>query len=179
MDPVEIIEKYYYDSPSLKHILFKHSEAVTEMALAIASNHPELKADTKFISEAAMIHDIGIIKTMAPKIHCFGEHPYICHGYLGRELIEKEGFPLHALVCERHTGTGLSKLDIKEQDLPLPLRDMNPITIEERIICFADTFFSKTRELTKPKSLEQIRNSLSAHGENQIDQFNYWCELFL
>ncbi len=179
MNPFDIINKYYPESTPLREILITHSEAVEEMAIAIAQKHPELKADLQFIKEASLIHDIGIFKTDAPGIHCHGTLPYICHGYLGFEITNNEGFPKHALVCERHTGTGLSKEEIIMQNLPLPHRDMMPISIEEKIICFADTFFSKSRELKTPKTVTEIQNSLTRFGEKHVDQFNEWCHLFL
>ena len=36
----------------------------------------------------------------------------------GAEILRAEGFPQHALVCERHTGAGLSLEDIIAQQLP-------------------------------------------------------------
>ena len=147
-------------------------------ALSIAKNHPELNADTQFITEAAMLHDIGIYLTNAPSIFCHGKKPYICHGYLGADILRNEGLPKHALVCERHTGTGLSVEDIERQKLPLPLRDMIPISIEEQIICFADCFFSKSGDMTE-KSVDKVRDQLSKFGTKTKDQFDYWCEIFL
>jgi len=179
MDALELIEKYYRPNSPLWTVLVEHSKAVTEMAITIAQRHTELNADEKFISEAAMLHDIGIFLTHAPGIMCFGDQPYICHGYLGREILEKEGYPKHALVCERHTGTGLSVNDIVSQNLPIPKREMLPISIEEQIICFADKFYSKSGQLTKAKDMEKIRKSMHKHGQNQLDRFNQWCELFL
>ena len=144
----------------------------------MAKKHPELDLDQNFIEEAAMLHDIGIFLTDAPDIQCFGTHPYICHGYLGADLVRKEGFPRHALVCERHTGAGLSLQDIEEQNLPVPHRDMLPVSLEEEIICFADKFFSKTK-LDKEKSLEKARKSVEKHGGNGVQRFDRWCKLFL
>ena len=43
-----------------------------------------------------------------------------------RELLEKEGLPQHALVCDRHTGVGITIEDIRAQELPIPERDMTP-----------------------------------------------------
>ncbi len=60
-----------------------------------------------------MLHDIGIFLTNAPHIGCYGDKPYICHGYLGREILDKEGLPGHAMVCERHVGAGLTVTDIE------------------------------------------------------------------
>ena len=178
MNPLTLIDKFYPEENELKRILLVHSRSVTDKALALAKKHPELDLDLTFIEEAAMLHDIGIFLTDAPDIQCFGTHPYICHGYLGADLVRKEGFPRHALVCERHTGAGLSLQDIEEQGLPVPYRDMVPVSLEEEIICFADKFFSKTK-LDKEKSIEKARKSVEKHGGNGVQRFDRWCELFL
>ena len=178
MDALAIINKYYPEDNELKHILLTHSRSVAEKALWIADRHPELNLDRQFLEEAALLHDIGVFLTDAPGIHCHGTHPYICHGYLGSELMRQEGYPRHALVCERHTGAGMSLRSILEQDLPVPHRDMVPVSLEEQVICFADKFFSKTR-LDSEKTIEKALKSLSKFGEEGIIRFNEWCERFL
>ena len=178
MSPVTIIDKYYPEENELKRILLTHSRSVADKALWIADKHPELNLDKAFLEEAAMLHDIGIFLTDAPGIFCFGDKPYICHGYLGADLLREEGFPRHALVCERHTGAGISAESIIKQDLPIPHREMLPVSMEEQVICFADKFFSKTR-LEKEKSVEGALKSISKYGEDGIKRFNTWCERFL
>lgn len=178
MNPLNIIDKYYTRNTDIYSILVNHSTDVTEKALRIASKHPELKANTGFIREAAMLHDIGIFLTHAPSIKCEGNMPYIAHGYLGSELLIKEGLPQHALVCERHTGAGLTIEEIVSQSLPIPHRDMMPISIEEQIICFADCFFSKTH-LGEEKTPERIIKKLNKYGQRSVAQFEEWCRLFL
>ena len=148
------------------------------MAVAIAKGHPEMEADISFIEEAALLHDIGIICCNATKIDCYGTFDYICHGYIGAEMLRAEGYPRHALVCERHTGTGISLQMIEEQNLPLPRRDFMPVSIEEQIICFADKFFSKSKCDTKME-IDTIREELKKYGEDTIFRFNHWCKLFL
>src|SRR3990167_4819755 len=108
MDVIKLLEKYYRPDSKTYYLLVRHSRLVANKALEVAERVKELGPDLKFIEEAAMLHDIGIFMTHAPEIECFGKKPYICHGYLGRELLEKEGFPKHALVCERHVGVGIS-----------------------------------------------------------------------
>ena len=178
MAPVDLIDKYYPEANELKHILLTHSRSVADKALWIAARHPELPLDKEFLFEAAMLHDIGIFLTDAPGIYCFGDKPYICHGYLGAELVRSEGYPRHALVCERHTGAGLSLEEIIEQDLPVPHREMLPVSLEEQVICFADKFFSKTR-LDHEKNVEKARRSIERYGEAGLLRFNRWCEQFL
>lgn len=178
MNPIEIIDKYYQEGSELRHILLTHSCSVADKAVQIADRHPELQADRTFLYEAAMLHDIGIFLTDADGICCFGDKPYICHGYLGADLMRAEGYPRHALVCERHTGAGLSLEQIVTQNLPVPHREMVPVSIEEQIVCFADKFYSKTK-LDKEKTVEKARKSLERYGEAGLKRFDRWCELFL
>ena len=178
MDALAIINKYYPEENELKHILLVHSRSVADKALEIANTHPELNLDRQFLEEAALLHDIGVFLTDAPGIHCFGKHPYICHGYLGSQLMMQEGFPRHALVCERHTGAGISLQSIIEQELPIPRRDMIPISLEEQVICFADKFFSKNH-LDHEKSIDKALKTISKYGEEGVKRFNGWCECFL
>lgn len=178
MDPIKIIEKYYPVDSEAYRILVDHSRSVADKALAIARMHPEMDLDLTFIEEAAMLHDIGIFRCNAPSIDCHGEADYICHGFLGAELMRAEGYPQHALVCERHTGTGLSLEMIELMKWPIPHRDMLPVSLEEQLICFADKFFSKTK-LGKEKSIDKIRISLSRYGSDTAARFSAWCKLFL
>ena len=124
-----------------------------------------------------MLHDIGIIRCDAPGIQCFGSEPYICHGRLGAEMLRKEGFPRHARVCERHTGAGITREQIINQHLPLPEQDFLPETMEEKVICYADKFFSKTH-LDKEKTVEQAEQSLAKFGEEGVLRFREWEQIF-
>lgn len=178
MNPYSIIDKYYPEDNELKHILVTHSRSVADKALAMARNHPELHLDLQFVEEAALLHDIGIFRTDAPGIQCFGDRPYICHGTIGSELVRNEGFPRHALVCERHTGAGLSLQQILAENLPVPHRELVPVTLEEQIICFADKFFSKTH-LDREKTLEKTRRGLEKYGEEGLKRFDTWVKMFL
>ena len=159
MKPEEIIHRYCEGNPALEDILLKHSSDVAKRALKIADKHPEFNIDKQFLYDAAMLHDIGIIYVDAPSISCFGTEPYIKHGLLGGEILRKEGFPAHARVAERHTGTGLTRENILQQSLPLPPADYVPETLEEQIICYADKFYSKTR-LEEEKTYESALSSL-------------------
>ena len=177
MDYQVIINKYYPEDNELRHILLVHSRAVADKALAIADRHPELSLDHQFIEEAAMLHDIGIVRCNAPGIQCFGTEPYICHGRIGAEMLRAEGFPRHARVCERHTGAGITRRQIIAQKLPLPQQDFLPETMEEKVICYADKFFSKSH-LDEEKTIEQAIASLSKFGEEGVARFREWVKMF-
>ena len=157
MNPYEIIDKYYPENTQQRQILVIHSLAVSGKAMKMLDAHPELRLNRSFVKEAALLHDIGIFQTDAPTIQCFGTHPYIAHGYLGAEILLE---------------------DIIAQQLPVPHREMLPITLEEQLICFADKFFSKTH-LDEEKTVEKARQSIAKYGEEGLSRFDRWCSLFL
>ena len=138
MNPLELIHRYYPEGSDIERILRLHSEDVTGLALELVDRHPEMNLDRTFVQEAAMLHDIGIYKTNAPEIHCHGDAPYILHGYLGAELLRSLGFPRHALVAERHTGSGLTEEEIQRRGIALPPGVYTPESLEEKLICYAD-----------------------------------------
>ena len=155
-------------NPNVRDILIRHSEAVARKAVTIVDRHPEWGIDRDFVYAAAMLHDIGIIKCDAPSIGCYGTEPYIKHGVLGGEMLESLSQTLPRRedlkrVCERHTGTGLPGLE--------------PETMEEKIVCYADKFFSKTK-LDKEKTYEEARQSLMKFGEEGVKKFDAWHRMF-
>lgn len=180
MNPFDIIDKYYTPGP-LRDTLIVHSTLVKEKALecaAIYKGKTGVELDTEFISEAAMLHDLGIFRCNAPDIYCMGNLPYICHGVEGSRILQEEGLPRHALVCERHTGSGLSVTDIQRQHLPLPLRDMLPVSLEEKAICYADKFFSKSGDISRAKPLKNVIASMERHGSDTLERFLELHSLF-
>ena len=177
MDYQSIIDEYYPSENELRRILMVHSRQVADRCLLIASKHPELRLDKEFLEEAAMLHDIGIYRTNAPGIQCFGTEPYICHGLIGGQILREKGWERHARVCERHTGTGLTAWDIEQQQLPLPHEDFMPEVLEEQVVCYADKFYSKTRPGSERTVVEAMR-ALEKFGWDGIRRFQKWVDMF-
>lgn len=176
-DAVALLGRYF-DGEALVTVT-THGSVVAELALAVARGVSMSDVECCFIREAALLHDIGVCRVAAPEIGATGLHPYIMHGVLGREILEREGLPRHALVCERHIGVGLTVSDIIDQQLPLPRRDMSPRTTAEEIICFADLFFSKKPgRLEQKMSPERVREKLSCFGQDKLQIFDTWMERF-
>ena len=163
IDPIEILRAYYPPHTKAHHILVQHSHHVAEKAVAIArrlSAQGEI-IDIEFVHQAALLHDIGIFRVHAPALGCYGQLPYLHHGVEGAKILQAEGLPQHAGVCERHTGVGLTAAEIAHNQLGLPVRDMLPTTIEEQVIAYADLFFSKNpQRLDRQRSAEKVRKSL-------------------
>ena len=177
MNYQKIIDKYYTENDALKALLIKHSRQVADRCLAICDRHPELGLDRDFLEEAAMLHDIGIRWCHAPSILCMGEQPYIRHGLIGGKILREEGLPRHARVCERHTGTGLTREQITRQQLPLPEEDFSPETMEEQLVCYADKFYSKSHP-DRVLTVEDTARSIEKFGHEGVEKFMEWSKKF-
>ncbi len=163
MDYQALLDKYYPADDELRRILLRHSRQVADRCLQIVRHHPELPVDKQFLEEAAMLHDIGIFRCDAPSIHCHGTEPYLRHGPIGGELLRAEGYPRHARVSERHTGTGLPGFE--------------PETLEEQIVCYADKFYSKSRP-DRVLTVAEAAQSLEKFGHAGVLKFLSWAERF-
>ena len=181
-DPMTIICHFYPDDTPLRRLLIRHSLQVRDKALAIL-DRSGVEADRELVAAAAMLHDIGIGRCHAPKIFCDGVLDYMAHGFAGaamlREYARKYGVDLEACarVCERHTGSGLLASDIRRLRLAAPVRDYLPETTEEKVICLADKFFSKSGDM-REKSLARIRRGLRRFGEAPLERFDALCRGF-
>lgn len=165
-----VIDKYYPAGSRRRDIYLHHARQVADRALEIASRK-HLDLDCDLVEAAAMLHDIGIVLTDAPSIDCHGREPYLLHGIIGGRILRDEGFPEEvARVAERHTGAGISREDIAELGLPLPDGDYMPESLLERLVCYADKFFSKNADM-KEKSLDRVRASMEKISRRTADRF--------
>lgn len=174
MTVLEIIDRYYAANAPLRALLLHHSEQVRNHAMRVVQAHPELSLDAELVRVGAMLHDVGICQCDAPGIHCHGTHHYIVHGEQGARMVrallkegvtEIEGVPVEAVarICERHTGTGLP--------------GMEPQTLEEQVVCYADKFYSKSHP-ERERTPEQTAQSLLRFGEAGVAIFWQWHERF-
>ena len=183
VDPYDILRYFYPDDTPLRRVLFKHSKQVCEKALEILKN-TSFFLDTELVSTGALLHDVGILRCHAPSIFCTGSEPYIAHGMIGGAMLRAYGkehdldLEVFARICERHTGAGLSAEDIRAQGLPLPEKDFLPETPEEKLICFADKFYSKSGNMEE-KSFEKVRRSMEKFGSDSLARFDEMTKLFL
>lgn len=180
LTPVEaelLLARFYEPGTALSVLLLKHSRSVADKAAEINSRKA-LGLNEDMVRAAALLHDIGIFLTDAPGIHCHGPEPYIRHGVLGAALLREAGAPEWAArVAERHTGAGITAAEIAEKHLPLPPMDLVPETLLEKLICYADKFYSKSGDMQQ-KSIERIRASISRHFPESLERFETLHILF-
>ena len=166
----DLIDKYYPPGCARRVIYLRHCSSVSALATEIAE-HKTLPLDLEDIHGAAMLHDIGIVMTDAPDIDCHGSAPYLLHGLLGAQLIREARLPENwARVAERHTGAGITNEEIDARTLPLPHGDYMPETLLERLICYADKFYSKSSNMER-KPLERVIASMQRISQATLDRF--------
>lgn len=164
MNAEEILREYCPNDLTY-HVLVGHGLAVYELVQEIDRAHG-LRLDCDFMRRSALLHDIGCVRVHAPKMGCMEPLPYICHGVEGAKIMRSLGDEACALICERHIGAGLSREDIVAESLPLPVADFLPQTVPERLLCYADNFFSKTpAKLTQRAAWGEVIAEAERWGE--------------
>ena len=183
MDAIAIIDYFYPVGTPAREVLLKHSTQVRSKALEILDASGISGLDREVVSNGAMLHDLGISNCHAPDIGCFGSAPYLTHGIAGAAMLRQYGkthgidLEIYCRICERHTGTGLTAAEIRERELSLPCRDLLPETMEEKLICLADKFFSKSGDFAE-KPLQKIRTSTARFGSENAARLEALLALF-
>ena len=168
----ELYEAFYPTGTRAREILEKHSRSVAQLAIEF-NERLTPRFDTEQVVLAYMLHDIGIFLTNAPSIDCHGCQPYLRHGILGADLLRRHGYPEYlARVAERHTGSGLTHTQALALGINVPeSRILYPDTTLERLICYADKFYSKTGTMQR-KPLNKVRASLARFGSDALSRFD-------
>ena len=195
MNAYDIIFHFYPADTPLRRLLVLHSEKVRDKAFSILQQARQGQypaaldtIDETLVNDGALLHDIGIGRTDAPGILCEGTEPYICHGTIGAEMIRRYGrengdtshrWEAIARICERHTGAGLTVENIIDQQLPItPVRDLLPETLEEKLICLADKFYSKSGNPEQEKDTSRVMRSMMKFGDDSRARFEALCQTF-
>ncbi len=123
--------------------IIDHTRAVAKIAVRMAKL---CDADVDLVRTAALLHDIGRLKTHGPQ-----------HGYEGGEILRALCFPEKIVsVVERHVGGGL---DLREAvNLGMPERDFVPNTLEEKIVCIADKLIEDDRKVPIDREVQKLKD---------------------
>lgn len=161
----DLLRKHSTSQEDFETVL-RHSMEVLAKGIEIVKNKKLYgEVDFELIISGSLLHDIGTFGLLKNALR----KDYIKHGIIGGEILRGEGLDREALIAERHTGSGLSKGEIIANGFPLPHRDFLPISLEEKIICYADKFSSKNPG--KKDTIKTIRKEFEAYGENSLKRF--------
>ncbi|MEM0022689.1 MAG: TIGR00295 family protein [Archaeoglobaceae archaeon] len=128
-----------WDKYGLENSVREHCKKVAELAMKIAERAEKngARIDKEAILLGALLHDIGRSVT----------HDPFQHFLKSAEILRKEGIDEKIVrITERHFSAGITAKEAKE--LGLPEKDYIPLTIEEKIVSFADNlvFGSEIRD---------------------------------
>ena len=123
--------------------VIKHCIVVRDVAVKIAK---KANADVTIVEAGALPHDIGRSKT----------HD-INHAVEGGKIAKKLGLPEEIIrIIERHLGAGLPAEEAKK--LGLPEKDFIPETLEEKIVCHADSLVDHNKKQSIEYEVERALN---------------------
>ncbi len=110
--------------------VINHCIAVRDIAVKIAK---KANANIELVEIGSLLHDIGRSKT-------HGIH----HAIEGVKIAKKLNLDESIIkIIERHIGAGLLIEDTKK--LGLPVKDYLPVSLEEKIVCHADTLVNGSK----------------------------------
>ena len=140
---IRALHEKYSPTAEAFGLVYPHCQIVGEVAQQLL-DRGGLGLDADLVRAGSLLHDIGVYRLYGADGR-LDQASYLRHGILGYDLLRAEGFP-EALCrfCSRHTGMGLSRDDIRRQQLPLPPGDYLAETAEEQLVMYADKFHSKT-----------------------------------
>jgi uncharacterized protein len=179
MDYFQIIHRYIAPGSQTYPLYLIHCTLVAKLALEIGERLGLVMDSLRFIEEAAMLHDIGIVQTNMPVIFCSGPFSYLYHLTEGRRILEAEQLPHHAQVAQTHAGLSLAAERLSNAGIGGDLSTFMPQSIEEKIINFADLFYSKdTATLWRKRTVGEVHGNIKQFAPQNIALFAEWTEKF-
>jgi len=135
--------------------VINHCKAVRDIAVRIAK---KANADVKLVEAGALLHDIGRSKTHG-----------VFHAVEGVKIAKKLGLSKGIiLIIERHIGAGLPAEEAKK--LGLPEKDYIPISLEEKIVCHADSLVENAKQQKIEKEIERaLKDGFKGYARRLVE----------
>jgi uncharacterized protein len=129
-----------------------HCTIVSRTALEFAGRL-KVAVDRELVRQGGLFHDIGRSRTHG-----------IEHALAGVEIAKSLGFPDKLVnIIERHIGAGITAAEAGR--LGLPKKDYLPLTVEEKLVSYADNLTNGTRAMPFYEALDRFRGILGPDHE--------------
>jgi uncharacterized protein len=129
-----------------------HCIAVSKSAVSLAGR-VKVSLDRELVRQGGLYHDIGRARTHG-----------IDHAVAGVSIARELGFSDQlVLIIERHIGAGITAAEAER--LGLPQKDYIPLTIEEKIVSYADNLASGVHEMPFYEALDRFKKILGPDHE--------------
>jgi uncharacterized protein len=168
---IEALHRKHAPTHEAFDLVYTHCQIVAELADQLLRLGGKSDTDRHLVRAGCLLHDIGVYRLYGED-GILDQGSYVRHGILGHEIAREEGFSSTLCrFCSCHTGVGLTKEDVRAQQLPLPVADYVAITPEERLVMYADKFHTKANP---PKFLTAAtcRRRIRRFGEDKAVTFD-------
>ena len=129
-----------------------HCMAVSSIALSIADKL-KISVDRELVRQGGLFHDIGRSQTNGIK-----------HALAGVEIAKGLGYSDELQnIIERHIGAGIRADEAVR--LGLPEKDYLPLTVEEKIVSYADNMVNSVSEISFSEALIRFKSILGPDHE--------------
>lgn len=130
-----------------------HCKAVSALAVKFAKicESKGILVDTNLVEVGGLLHDIGRSKT----------HD-VTHAVIGVEIAKSLNFPESVIsIIEHHIGGGIGAQEAK--NLGLPVKDYFPVTLEEKLVAYADKLIFGSEIVPIEHAINQFSEKLGAN----------------
>jgi len=142
--------------------VIKHCKAVTKLALETANVLKEkgLKVDSELVEIGALLHDIGRSKTHT--VH---------HAVVGAEIAKAAGLPDSVVsIIKRHVGGGITASEAEKLGWPEDV--YVPVTLEEKIVSYADKLIEKGKRAPIDLVVEQLSGEQKYEAAERVQKLH-------
>jgi uncharacterized protein len=139
-----------------------HCKAVAKVAVetALACQRKGLQVDVKLVETGALLHDIGRSKTHS-----------VNHVVVGAEIARAEGLPETVVaIIQRHVGGGITA--IEAETLGWPRGDYVPLTLEEKIVSYADKLVETSDRVPIQLTIDRLREERLDSAADRVQKLN-------
>ena len=159
-------------------LIYTHCQIIEAIAMQLLDKNPIKDIDRNLVHVGCLLHDIGAYDVLEDGEFVQG----VRHGIIGENILKSEGFSETIWrFASHHTGVGLTKKDVLDQKLPIPVADYTARTIEEKLVMYADKFHSKSNPPSEAPyfcSFDWFHNSVQKFGVDKAAKFDTLAKLF-
>ena len=140
-----------------------HCRAVADFAVEIANACREkgMKVDVDLVRIGGLLHDIGRAKTHG-----------VDHGVMGASIARDYSLSGKLVnIIERHVGSGITEKEARRSGLPV--KSFVPVSLEERVVAYADKLIEGSTRLPFGVAVERFRRDKNI-PEVAVERLKQW-----